>query len=529
MKYDVFLSYASEDRRRIQQLYRRLRQSGLSCWMDKPPRPWQQEGISPGEDWDSVIRRRLSDARVILAILSHSSVTKRGYIQKEFRLALQVAAEYPPNAIAVIPVLIEECQPPELKVDTISFQKLQWYELFKYGVQDLIQILRRTVGWQAPSFLHNSSQPERSKSGHHMTPLMEFISTLDMPESTDWRNKPFELFKRALTFVRVGDFEAAEDQVRPIQIKDKSCAVHAIQNITDRHIATLGIMLLIHYIPKQSDRSLRRIFRKLEKHAVPEVRLLATAYIASRGLSEARLLKMLRDYADSSERLLGFHDLLRWHLHFESIWRFANTHPRFLWELVANNPQFSMKGMRFLPMTEEGRKLSALASSPFWETREIGVGIYCADASIPLEAKLRFLSDEEPRVRFRALEGILMDWRSKDMRPIIQALIRESEAKNGSRRWTVKLISGKPLLYVVHLDDTDELPMPLTNGFGHGSIWFLVEAADVTHCQLSGLAAISPTGREIENEDRPLEKMLLARVKKNNRHWIYEVMKQKII
>jgi hypothetical protein len=130
----IFLSYAKEDIRRVRNVYRRLRQAGLSPWMDQPPNPWGQDGILPGENWDEVIRDKITSARIVLLFLSKTSIAKRGYVQREFRLALNLAMEAPPNSISVIPVIVEPCEPPSIKVDTISLNQLQWYRLWEAGL-----------------------------------------------------------------------------------------------------------------------------------------------------------------------------------------------------------------------------------------------------------------------------------------------------------------------------------------------------------------------------------------------------------
>jgi hypothetical protein len=422
---------------------------------------------------------------------------------------------------------MEQCQPPEFKVDTISFQQIQWYELHKHSVADLVQYLRRALGWQPAPRANQTPQPQATAGRPHMTPMLDFVASLDIPNSTDWRNKPLELFNRALTLVRAGDYEAANEQLRPVQIKDRRRAARALAYVTDRHVATLGMMMLLGYIPGGNDKLRRKELGKLESHAIPEVRLLATAVLTDRGSGSVKLVRLLREYGDSPDRLLGFHDVLRWHVRFDSILSLAGTHPRFVWELMANNPQFSMKGMRFMPMMDEGKQLSALASSTPWETREIGAGIHCADASVPLDARLRFLADEEPRVRFRALEGMLMDHHEKDISPILTVLKANPCAKNDTRSWTVKRLPGAPALWVVYLDDSASLPTPLTNGFAHGSLWHVVEAGEIPHCRLSGVAAIMPDGKDIEPDHNRMETMLIARAKGVNRHWIFDIMQQR--
>jgi hypothetical protein len=44
----IFLSYAREDKERVDQVYMKLKQAGLDPWMDSPPAPYKNEGIPPG-------------------------------------------------------------------------------------------------------------------------------------------------------------------------------------------------------------------------------------------------------------------------------------------------------------------------------------------------------------------------------------------------------------------------------------------------------------------------------------------------
>jgi len=79
----IFLSYAKEDQRRVQNIYRHLRQAGLNPWMDHPPHPWSRDGLIPGQEWDTEIRRKLNEAALVLLFLSRISLAKRGYVQRE--------------------------------------------------------------------------------------------------------------------------------------------------------------------------------------------------------------------------------------------------------------------------------------------------------------------------------------------------------------------------------------------------------------------------------------------------------------
>ena len=114
----VFLCHASQDKPAVRELYQRLKREG---WID----PWlDEEKILPGQDWDLEIRKAIRDADVILVVLSHKSITKEGYVQKEIKRALDIADEKPEGTIYIIPVRLEECDPPE------RLQRWHWVDLF---------------------------------------------------------------------------------------------------------------------------------------------------------------------------------------------------------------------------------------------------------------------------------------------------------------------------------------------------------------------------------------------------------------
>ncbi|TDN78559.1 TIR domain-containing protein [Stakelama pacifica] len=114
--------------------------------MDKPPAPYQADGLIPGEDW----RRRLSEeirraVRVIL-VLSSTSIAKVGYVQNEFRLALEAMAYMPPNTRFAIPLLIEDCTPPDLVVGSISLANLQWTNLDEIEMDVFLNMVEADLG-----------------------------------------------------------------------------------------------------------------------------------------------------------------------------------------------------------------------------------------------------------------------------------------------------------------------------------------------------------------------------------------------
>jgi hypothetical protein len=156
----IFLSYAKEDKSRVDEIYILLKKAGLNPWMDDPPSPYASEGIPPGQDWDQFIRHKLRHAAVTPAFLSARSSAKQGYIQKEYRLALNTLMEKPPDKIYLIPVLLESITIPDIRVDTISLNQLQWYKLYERGIDDLIAHLTDLTRTDDPEQPKQPPSPE---------------------------------------------------------------------------------------------------------------------------------------------------------------------------------------------------------------------------------------------------------------------------------------------------------------------------------------------------------------------------------
>ena len=114
----VFLCHSSGDKERVRQLYHQLTADGVRCWFD-------EEDLLPGQDWESEISKAIRRCRFVLACISNSSISKTGYVQKELRLALDVADEQPDGSIFLIPVRLEECEIPD------RLKRLHAADLFK--------------------------------------------------------------------------------------------------------------------------------------------------------------------------------------------------------------------------------------------------------------------------------------------------------------------------------------------------------------------------------------------------------------
>jgi len=114
---NVFLCHSNEDKPAVRKLHKDLKAAGLQPWLD-------EIDILPGQDWELEIQRAISKTDFFLACLSNKSLDKRGYVQKEIKLGLDMLDRMPEGKIYLIPVRLDDCQMPQ------RLQSRQWVDLF---------------------------------------------------------------------------------------------------------------------------------------------------------------------------------------------------------------------------------------------------------------------------------------------------------------------------------------------------------------------------------------------------------------
>lgn len=140
----VFISYAREDERAAQRLYEALSgYSELDVWFDR-------QSLLPGADWKLEIDEAIRQADCILVLLSHKSVSKTGYVQREIREAVERLALLPPGGRLVIPVRLTDCE-----VRHRGLRDLSWVDLFPVWSIGLAKLLLG-LGVHAPRSPSNS-------------------------------------------------------------------------------------------------------------------------------------------------------------------------------------------------------------------------------------------------------------------------------------------------------------------------------------------------------------------------------------
>jgi hypothetical protein len=128
----VFISYAREDLAFAEGLYDALSAEFLP-WMDK-------KSLVGGQDWERALTLAVRRSDFFIFCASSNSATKRGTIQKEIKLALEVWREKLEDDIYFIPVRLENCEVP----DQIS--RFQWIDAFENGwFEKIVRALKHGI------------------------------------------------------------------------------------------------------------------------------------------------------------------------------------------------------------------------------------------------------------------------------------------------------------------------------------------------------------------------------------------------
>ncbi|MES2405824.1 MAG: TIR domain-containing protein [Pseudomonadota bacterium] len=97
----IFISYATPDRERVLPYYSWLKENGLDVWIDC-------HSIKPGQNWDFEIKRALDKSSFVVAFISRQSYNRRGYVQRELKIALDNLSEKLIDDIYIVPVILDD-------------------------------------------------------------------------------------------------------------------------------------------------------------------------------------------------------------------------------------------------------------------------------------------------------------------------------------------------------------------------------------------------------------------------------------
>ena len=133
----VFICYAKEDIKFAEELYKFLKDYNFDPWLDK-------KKLRIGAAWDYEIQKALKESSFIILLLSNISIKKRGFVQKEYKLALKQAELKLEDDIYILPILSDNCTPP------LSLQKYQWEE---YKNETIFEKVLESLNFQREKYL----------------------------------------------------------------------------------------------------------------------------------------------------------------------------------------------------------------------------------------------------------------------------------------------------------------------------------------------------------------------------------------
>jgi pimeloyl-ACP methyl ester carboxylesterase len=140
---DVFISYAAEDRTRIEPLVQALEAAGLSVWWDRQ--------IDAGTSFDRTIEEQLAAASCVLVVWSTASV-ESDWVREEADEGLRRGI--------LVPVQIDSCQIPLGFRRVQAAQLLNWPQSQPPGLSSLIE----RIGSVANKESVNTNLPKRKRS-----------------------------------------------------------------------------------------------------------------------------------------------------------------------------------------------------------------------------------------------------------------------------------------------------------------------------------------------------------------------------
>lgn len=136
----VFISYVRENSNLVDILYKELKRSGITVWLDR-------ESVAPGEQWKSAIRKAIQNGAFFIACFSKEYNTRsKSYMNEELHLAIEELRLRSPYTKWFIPVLLSESAVPDWDIGGgVTLRDLNYvplYENWNHNVNRIIGVIK---------------------------------------------------------------------------------------------------------------------------------------------------------------------------------------------------------------------------------------------------------------------------------------------------------------------------------------------------------------------------------------------------
>lgn len=188
----IFISYAREDAREAYRLSEKLKSAGHDTWFD-------QERLLPGQKWATEVRKAVRQCDYFIAVISTRSLTKRGFVQRELRQAIDLLDEFPEGSVFIIPARLDDCVIQEERL--LSLQYVNLFPSWDVGVEVILKTLRH---YSLATDLNRGSEAVDTSQFHGSSsvaaPIIQGILRIDIISP---RNYKYYLLTSGVIFLTV--------------------------------------------------------------------------------------------------------------------------------------------------------------------------------------------------------------------------------------------------------------------------------------------------------------------------------------
>jgi hypothetical protein len=128
----LFLSYGREDIQAAHKLYSEISAFGHDVWFDK-------KSLLAGQLWESAALKAIRDCDFFLALLSTRSVSRKGFVNREIRSALELLDEQPEDRPFLIPIRLDNCTPSHQRLAMLH--RVDMFPSWNDGLQEILKVL----------------------------------------------------------------------------------------------------------------------------------------------------------------------------------------------------------------------------------------------------------------------------------------------------------------------------------------------------------------------------------------------------